>query len=409
MYSKPTESIISFKQISKCYPIYSRPSDRLKQMIWRGRKSFYKDFWALKEVSFEVLKGQTIGIIGRNGSGKSTILQIIAGTLTPTKGSLQVAGRIAALLELGSGFNPEFTGRENAIMNCTIMGLSKAEIKSVLPFIEQFAEVGEFIDQPVKVYSSGMYLRLAFACAVHVNPDILIIDEALAVGDAQFQLKCMDKMKSFKQAGKTILFVSHDSYVIRNFCDQVIWMKQGRICMQGAANQVVENYQDEMNKTAAMDFPDSENTDKGEKALSIRKVYFLNEKGERQNTFEFPAKLTVTVEYTLHREIKGTVGGIALYDRQNHYISGLNTKLDQVILAESPGDHKLSLTYANLNLMPGTYYMDIGFFESSAVVPLDYRSKLDAFTITSGEYFGEGLLYVKHYWNGGGLKTDVQI
>lgn len=234
---------ITINNISKMYKMYDKPQDRLKQFFYKNRKKLYREFWALNDVSFSVSSGTTLGIIGRNGSGKSTLLQIIAGTLQASSGTLNIKGRIAALLELGSGFNPEFTGRENVYLNGSIMGLSEKEMKERMPVIEQFAEIGEFIDQPVKLYSSGMYVRLAFACAVNVDPDILIIDEALAVGDMQFQLKCMDKMKKFKEEGKTILFVSHDTYSVKNFCDEVIWMKDGRIYRYGDVLSVTNEYE----------------------------------------------------------------------------------------------------------------------------------------------------------------------
>ena len=394
--SQPDNSI-SVKNISKCYQIYDRPQDRLKQVLFRGRRKYYREFWALQHVSFDITRGQTIGIIGRNGSGKSTILQIIAKTLTPTSGGVQVNGRVAALLELGSGFNPDFSGRDNVIMSCTIMGLSMAEIQRRMPDIEQFAEIGDFIDQPVKVYSSGMYLRLAFASAINVDPDILIIDEALAVGDMQFQLKCMDKMKAFKQQNKTILFVSHDSYTIRNFCDHVIWMKHGQIHMRGDANKVVEHYQDEM-KAVEVNPADTSATPKRKDVLSIEKVSFATAQGVEQKTVEFAESFSVIADYTLHVPLEGIVGGIAIYDQQDNYICGLNTKLDQVTVASKPGQYQLILAYEQMNLMPGTYYIDIGFYESSAVIPLDYRRREDTITIISGKYFGEGLIHIQHQW-----------
>ncbi|MDX8377458.1 MAG: ABC transporter ATP-binding protein, partial [Mariprofundales bacterium] len=207
---------IRVQNICKYYQIYSNPQDRLKQSLWRGRKQFYREFKALDDVSFEVKKGETVGIIGRNGSGKSTLLQIICGTLAPTSGDVEVNGRVAALLELGSGFNPEFTGRENVYMNATILGLSKKEIDARFDDIVAFADIGEFIEQPVKTYSSGMMMRLAFAVAINVKPDVLIIDEALSVGDVAFQRKCFGKIEEIRDAGATIMFVSHSEGSIVN-------------------------------------------------------------------------------------------------------------------------------------------------------------------------------------------------
>jgi len=235
------KAVIEAKAVGKCYHIYERPQDRLKQMLWRGRRRFYREFWALREVSFTVQRGQTIGVIGRNGSGKSTLLKILCGTLAPTTGTLAVQGRVAALLELGTGFNPEFTGRENVHLNAAILGLDDAEIEHYLPEILAFADIGEFIDQPVKTYSSGMAVRLAFAVAAHVRADILVIDEALAVGDAFFVQKCMRFLRGFQERG-TLFFVSHDTGAVINLCDWVLWLDHGRLHEAGPAKEICEHY-----------------------------------------------------------------------------------------------------------------------------------------------------------------------
>jgi lipopolysaccharide transport system ATP-binding protein len=235
--------------LGKCFEIYNSPHDRLKQFLWprldriinRPTKNYYQEFWALKNVSFEVKRGDTVGIIGRNGSGKSTLLQMICGTLTPTTGTVETTGRIAALLELGSGFNPEFTGRENVYMNATMLGLNKAQIDNRFEDIQSFADIGRFIDQPVKTYSSGMYVRLAFSVIAHVDADILVVDEALSVGDAIFTQKCMRFIRKFKEKG-TLIFVSHDTSSIQNICESGIWLKNGRIEMSGTAKNVSEAY-----------------------------------------------------------------------------------------------------------------------------------------------------------------------
>ena len=233
--------VIKTQNLGKCYQIYNRPIDRLKQSLWRHKKKFFREFWALKDVSIEVNRGETLGIIGSNGSGKTTLLQLICGTLRPTTGSVSVEGRVAALLELGAGFNPEFTGRENVYMNAAVMGLSRNEIDRRYEDIAKFADIGQFIEQPVKFYSSGMYLRLAFATAVHVSPDILIIDEALAVGDARFQQKCLARIREFCRHG-TVLFVTHSSDVLTELCARALWIENGRVQMDGEPKAVVEKY-----------------------------------------------------------------------------------------------------------------------------------------------------------------------
>jgi lipopolysaccharide transport system ATP-binding protein len=243
------EAAIGVSKLSKSYHIYNRPQDRLKQsiipkvlrLLGKTSTSFYREFWALKNISFLVKKGETVGIIGKNGSGKSTLLQIICGTLYPTSGGVETAGRIAALLELGSGFNPEFTGRENVYMNATLLGLSPAEIDDRFDEIAEFAEIKDFMDQPIKTYSSGMCTRLAFSVIAHVNADILIIDEALAVGDAFFVQKCMRFLRKFQDTG-TILFVSHDTAAVTNLCDRALWLDQGVIKADGTAKDVCEEY-----------------------------------------------------------------------------------------------------------------------------------------------------------------------
>lgn len=244
-----TDIAISVQNLSKCYQIYDNPGDRLKQFIvprikrllGQTHTPYYREFWALKDISFEVKRGETVGIIGRNGSGKSTLLQIICGTLTPTSGTVQTNGRIAALLELGSGFNPEFTGRENVYLNAAVLGLSKEEVDARFDQIAAFADIGQFMEQPVKIYSSGMYVKLAFAVIAHVDADILVIDEALAVGDAVFIQKCMRFIRSFQERG-TLLFVSHDTASVQNLCKSAIWLGNGQIRQMGTSKEVAEAY-----------------------------------------------------------------------------------------------------------------------------------------------------------------------
>jgi len=253
-----SDPVIRVTGLSKCYHIYATPRDRLKQFVFPRLKRlllplarllnlnalsacYYDEFWALKDVSFEVNLGETVGIIGRNGSGKSTLLQMICGTLTPTHGKIEIRGRVAALLELGSGFNPEFTGRENIYMNAAVLGLSREEIDGCFDEIVAFADIGNFIEQPVKTYSSGMMVRLAFAVIAHVDADILVIDEALAVGDAFFTQKCMRYLRKFMKTG-TVLFVSHDTASVRNLCTRAIWLEGGHALKQGSSKDVCERY-----------------------------------------------------------------------------------------------------------------------------------------------------------------------
>jgi lipopolysaccharide transport system ATP-binding protein len=243
------EVAIRVSGLSKCYTIYGQPKDRLKQSILprlqhlagKAPRRYYREFWALRDVSFELRKGETVGIIGRNGAGKSTLLQLLCGTLDPTAGSVEIKARVAALLELGSGFNPEFSGRENVYVYASVFGLSREEIDARLPAILEFADIGDFIDMPIKTYSSGMVVRLAFSVVAHVDAAILIIDEALAVGDAFFVQKCMRFLRNFMESG-TILFVSHDTGAVVNLCERAIWLQDGQVRTIGRAKEVTESY-----------------------------------------------------------------------------------------------------------------------------------------------------------------------
>jgi lipopolysaccharide transport system ATP-binding protein len=236
------EIAISLKNVSKCFKRYAKPADRLKEILL-PKKSHAQMFWALRDISLNVARGEALGIIGQNGSGKSTLLQVIAKTLTPTAGKVFVNGRVSALLELGSGFNPEFTGRQNVFFNGQILGLSQEEIATKFDKIIKFAEIGDFIEQPVKTYSSGMFVRLAFAVAVSVNPDILIVDEALAVGDIYFQQKCFERIQELKHQGTTLLFVSHDSTAVYKLCDRAVLMESGKAVLDAKPKQVIDLYE----------------------------------------------------------------------------------------------------------------------------------------------------------------------
>ena len=236
------EAVIQVVNLGKSYHIYHTPKDRLKQALWQGRRQYYREFWALRNTNFEVKRGETLGIIGRNGSGKSTLLKMICETLTPTEGSVQTRGRIAALLELGSGFNPEFTGGENIAINARLLGLSEKELEGKFDEIVDFSEISQFIDQPVKTYSSGMFVRLAFAIACHSDPNILIVDEALSVGDFAFQNKCITRIKKLQSEGLTLLFVSHDLNTLQLICNRAIWIHEGKVKQVGDPVQISQEY-----------------------------------------------------------------------------------------------------------------------------------------------------------------------
>lgn len=235
-------AIIRGHKISKCFRIYRRPSDHLRELLSFGTKLYHEPFWAVKDVDISVERGCCLGVIGENGSGKSTLLRILAGVIQPTSGNISIGGRVSALLELGAGFNPMFTGRENIYLYASILGFTDAQTRERIPSIEKFAEIGEFVDRPVKTYSSGMFVRLAFAVAIHMDPDILVVDEALSVGDIFFQQRCMRRIQEMKKHGVTILFVSHDLEAVRNLADRAIWMDHGRVHLEGKTDDVAAKY-----------------------------------------------------------------------------------------------------------------------------------------------------------------------
>src|SRR2546425_2029490 len=235
-------SIIRAEKIAKCFRIYRHPSDHLKELLFLGRRRFHEPFWAVRDVDVQVERGCCLGIIGENGSGKSTLLRMIAGVIRPSSGNLAVGGRVSALLELGAGFNPLFTGRENIFLYAAILGFTDVQTRERIPSIEKFAEIGDFVDRPVKTYSSGMFVRLAFAVAIHMDPDVLIVDEALSVGDIFFQQRCIRRIQQLKRQGVTILFVSHDLDAVRSLADRVIWMDHGEVHLAGKTDEVVSKY-----------------------------------------------------------------------------------------------------------------------------------------------------------------------
>jgi ABC-type polysaccharide/polyol phosphate transport system, ATPase component len=302
-------NVVDFRDVSKSYPVYRTPTDRLKELATFNRLRFHEDFWALREISFTIARGETFCIVGENGSGKSTLLQIIAGILQPTTGSVNVHGRVAALLELGSGFNPEFSGRDNVYLNASILGLTRKQIDERYSDIESFAEIGAFIDQPVKTYSSGMTVRLAFAVAIHVDPEILLVDEALAVGDIYFRQRCMRKVHELRSRGVTILFVSHAIGDVKAIGDRCLWLDRGRIRDLGDTESVVSGY------LAAMAEKDSVYLD----------AHHLTGEAESGVALAAPPELITRIPNIDHRhgDGKAEIIGIGIFDeygRELHLI-----------------------------------------------------------------------------------------
>lgn len=389
---------IKVENLSKVYKLYDKPIDRLKESLSITKKCYHREHYALKNVGFEVKKGEILGIIGKNGSGKSTLLKIITGVLTPTSGNIIVNGRVSALLELGAGFNLEYTGIENIYLNGTLMGYTRQEINEKIENIIDFADIGEFINQPVKTYSSGMFARLAFAVAINVEPDILIVDEVLAVGDIDFQLKCMAKFNEFKEKGKTILFVSHDINSIKKYCNRTIWIQNGTLEGQGNTDIITDKYLDYLKRTEENTTQqDNSNYLKTSDIAEIADICIINSKGQIVDTVNYGEKITVKLNFNMYKEIENVVVGIAIKSIDHKYICGLNTLLDKFNIKYRIGQNMIYLEYDNLNLIGGSYYFDAAIFESNAHVPIDYKVKIkDFFVITP--YVGEGIVIMKHDW-----------
>jgi ABC-type polysaccharide/polyol phosphate transport system ATPase subunit len=334
--------LVLVQNVSKLYRLYRRPADRLREMWPRSRRR-HTDFWALRDIGFEVEKGETLGLVGPNGCGKSTLLQIVCGILQPTSGRVVTRGRIAALLELGAGFNPEFTGRENVYLNGEIMGLSRAEIDRAMPSIESFAEIGEFIGRPVKEYSSGMYVRLAFSTAIHVDPEILIVDEALAVGDAVFANRCVRKFQELRERKITVLFVSHDLGLVKQISDRAILLLNGRIAAQGAPNDVINRY---VGLVLAKEESKTKKDDRmrasfrhGDGSSEILSVEILNARGAATTSVAGGEPITVRVRSRFHQAKSDPMVGILIRTRIGMDVYGTNTRLERVRLGDfQPGD-----------------------------------------------------------------------
>lgn len=384
-----SEVAIKIENLSKCYQIYEQPRDRLKQfvlprlrrLVGLPPKQYFREFWALKDVSFEVKKGETIGIIGRNGSGKSTLLQMICGTLNPTGGSITTNGRIAALLELGSGFNPEFTGRENVYMNGAVLGLSREEIDQRFEDIAAFADIGDFIEQPVKTYSSGMMVRLAFAVSVHVDASVLVVDEAIAVGDIAFQHKCFERIKVLRDHGATILLVSHDLGSIVEFCDHAFVLDHGKIIMAGYAIDAVNQFKQLLSvgssKGAAIStkptravsnsplysaYPVNLKKDEyGDGIATIIDWGILAEDGSPASVIDSSDSIEIQIYVRFNDHCASPIIGYFITDAQGREIVGTNSLYEGIIVGPREIGDEVCISFKQrLRISPGEYFLNIG-------------------------------------------------
>lgn len=416
-------SAISINDLSKRFKLYSNNRDRIREWISPTGKQYHEDFWALKDISLSIEKGESLGILGRNGSGKSTLLQIITGVMAKTSGSVAVDGRISALLELGTGFDFELTGRENLFLSGSIMGFTREEVEERIPKIEKFADIGAFIDQPVRVYSSGMYVRLAFAQAIHVDPDILIIDEALAVGDVRFQNKCYRKFHEFKKLGKTIVFVTHSTDLVAKHCNRAILLDQGQLLMDDVPNMVINRYldllfgveqsNDQELKPAAV--PVKEPKINAGQEISIREcpelasfisnnsledrcsrnptynhnehrwgsqraklVDYLVKVGDRINPPQIEAHepVSIFVKFAFFSDVKRAIYGFTLKTMDGVEVFGSNSEFEKVaVKPKSRGEIAVFRFDLSSSLISGEYFINIGLaeYKEGETVPLDRR------------------------------------
>jgi ABC-type polysaccharide/polyol phosphate transport system ATPase subunit len=395
------------ENVSKQYRIYATPGDRLKESLTRGRLKRHQEFWALKDISFEIEKGTTTGIIGPNGSGKSTLLQIITGTLEPTHGSVWYDGRIAALLELGAGFNPEFTGIENCFLNASLMGFSRRETENLIPEIERFAEIGQFIRQPVKTYSSGMYVRLAFAIAISASPDILIVDEALAVGDAVFQHRCMRRIKQMQESGVTIFFVSHDPAAIRALCSRAILLNEGNLIADGDPPDVLNRYQKIImareqayeasappadGVIAEEDVPFEEPAAvplaplfrHGDGSAEVLSVEMFDSSRQRVELVESGESITVRLRVAFEKNVEDPVFGFLIRNRHGIHMYGTNTELQGLSFGAVKRGEIFEITFRfECWLAPDSYSITVASHSLDAV-SFDWLDGALFFQVVSG-------------------------
>ena len=376
-----SEVAIRVNNVSKLYKLYDKPMDRLKESLGLSRKKMYKEHYALRNVSFDVKRGETVGIIGTNGSGKSTMLKIITGVLNPSEGDVQIQGRISALLELGAGFNMEYTGIENIYLNGTMMGFSKEEIDKKLDDILDFADIGDFVYQPVKTYSSGMFVRLAFAVSINIEPDILIVDEALSVGDVFFQVKCYHKFEEFKKLGKTILFVSHDLGSISKYCDRVILLNKGQKISEGRPKEIVDEYKQILVKhddmpldvqtkpTEVMDDVVWKSSLKlnpslieyGEKQAEIIDFAIIDDKGEITSNIQKNTEFTIKMKVKFNQKMQEPIFAFTIEDLQGTEVTGTNTMYEKIDTGTvEKGDIRVAEFKQSMNLQGRNYLLALG-------------------------------------------------
>lgn len=380
---------IQVKGVSKTFRLYHERNQSLKSAFMRGGRAKFEEFWALRDVTFDVVAGTTFGIIGENGSGKSTLLKCIARILRPEAGSIAVTGKVSALLELGAGFHPELSGRDNVYLNASILGLSKRQVQSKFDEIVEFAGLERFINTPVKNYSSGMYVRLGFSVAINVDPDVLLIDEVLAVGDEQFQRRCSEKIADLRARNKTIVLVSHSLDSVRSICDTAAWLEHGVLKMVGAGAAVVDSYIDEVHADHVAIASEGVRWGSGE--ARVDRIEMLNASGAATSKVRTGEPITLRMHYTVKEPIKRPVFGIAIHTLEGVHVTGPNTREADCVPSVIEGPGYVDLFVERLMLLPGTYELTTAITDYSALHPFDYRHRAFRFDVELGtprESFG---------------------
>ena len=379
-----TEPAIVVDGVSKRFRLYHERNQSLKVALLRGRRAVVDEFWALRDVSFEVPQGSSFGLIGENGSGKSTLLKCMARILRPEEGSIRLDGKVSALLELGAGFHPELSGRENVFLNGAILGLSQKELQRKFDEIVSFAGLEQFIDQPVKNYSSGMYVRLGFSVAINVDPDVLLVDEVLAVGDEVFQRKCNEKFADLKARGKTIVLVSHSMTHVHNICDTVAWLDHGRVKMIDAARKVVDEYVGNVQLDRTVD-GESGGERWGSGEARVESVELLNAAGVRVTQLHTGDAATIRLHYRFDEPVDKPVFGITIQTIDGTHVSGPTTRDADEVPDRLFGGGHVDLTFDRLMLLPGTYDVNVSLQDYSCLHPYDFRHKVLRFDVEPGQ------------------------
>ena len=394
---------IVLNNLGKCYHIYDTPRDRLLQMLFRGRRQYFREFWALHEVNLQIMPGEVVGIVGSNGAGKSTLLQLVCGTLAPTTGDISVKGRVAALLELGAGFNPEFSGRENVYMSAAVTGLSQQEVNARFEEIVDFSGLRDFIDQPVKTYSSGMYMRLAFSVATSVDPNILVIDEALSVGDGGFARKSFDRIMQLKERGATILFCSHSLYQVEAFCERALWLEKGNVRLVDKAAHVTAAYQASMDKERSGVVSDSAPPLLQQMSGRILKVYGGVDGlvGTTLRAISLKSTVTVTVEFALAPNLPPPGVAVGITNAAGMAIASASSVEDDVrIDVDSAGRGAATVIFENIPLLKGEYSIMVFVTCEKAMHVYDMAERCITLQITQ-DGLAQGVVALPHQWRSG--------